>query len=448
MENEQLLMTQKDRDRLVALKKTKKGLITQSQAAQEIGVSERQVRRILVALKKRRDKAVIHAGRGRSSNRRIQDSIKQEAMTILSRPVCHGFGPTFAADHLREEHGISVGRETLRGWMAQAKLWRAKARQVGKVHLWRERRSRRGEMVQWDTSDHDWLEGRGERLFLIGMIDDASSEFTARFARHDSTEENMRLMEIYLKRNGRPVAFYTDKASLFQNTPKVKRDERELPHQERDPLPLTQIGRALNELGIVWIAAHSPQAKGRIERSFQTAQDRLVKGLRVAGAATLEQANAYLEEKFLPWWKRTLVRVPASPDDAHRPLAQSHDLASSLSHVETRRVASDYTFRFQSKLYQIDRAGLRAGLRDGTVRVEKRLDGTVAVRFHQHWLQVTLCEPRPKKSVVAAPVASVPRRRKPQVPSEAMRHSMFHFLGGPKKPITKAGQNQPGHLSR
>ncbi len=442
-------MTQKERDRLVALKKARKGLITQRQAAVEIGVSERQVRRLLEALKRRGDKAVIHAGRGRSSNRRLPDRVRQQAMRILVQPVCQGFGPSFAADHLREEHGISVGRETLRGWMAQAKLWRVKARQVGKVHQWRERRSRRGEMVQWDTSDHDWLEGRGERLCLIGMIDDASSEYTARFARHDSTEENMRLLKIYVKRNGRPLAFYTDKASLFQNTPRVKRDDKELPREEREPLPLTQIGRALNELGIVWIAAHSPQAKGRIERSFQTAQDRLVKGLRLAGATTLEQANAYLEEKFLPWWKRTLVCVPASPDDAHRPLTQAHDLASALSHVETRRVASDYTIRFQSKLYRIDRASVKAGLRDGTVRVEKRLDGTVAVRFRQHWLKVSLCEPRPKQAAVAAPpVAPVRRRRKPQVPSEAMRRSMSHFLGGPKKSITKAGQNQPGHLSR
>ena len=448
MENEQLLMTQKERDRLVALKKAKKGLITQSQAAEEIGVSERQVRRLLGALKKRGDKAVIHGGRGRSSNRRIPASIRQQAMSILSQPVCHGFGPSFAADHLREEHGITVGRETLRGWMGQAKLWRAKARQAGKVHQWRERRSRRGEMVQWDTSDHDWLEGRGERLYLIGMIDDASSEFTARFARQDSTEENMRLLKIYVKRNGRPVAFYTDKASHFQNTPRVKRDDKQLPREERDPLPPTQIGRALNELGIVWIAAHSPQAKGRIERSFQTAQDRLVKGLRLAGAATLEQANAYLEEKFLPWWKRTLVCVPASPDDAHRPLSQAHDLASSLSHVETRQVASDYTIRFQSKLYRIDRASVRAGLRNGKVRVEKRLDGTVAVRFRQHWLQVSVCEPRPKPASVAAPMASVRRRRKPTVPNEAMRSSMFHFLGGPKKTKLKAGQNQPGGLSR
>ena len=141
-----------------------------------------------------------------------------------------------------------------------------------------------GELVQWDTSEHDWLEERGPKLYLISMIDDATSRIHARFVMHDSTEENMRLLWSYLERNGRPVSFYTDKASLFQTAPKIARDQKELPRDEREPLPPTQIGRALAELDIVWIAAHSPQAKGRVERSFQTAQDRLVKGLRVAGA--------------------------------------------------------------------------------------------------------------------------------------------------------------------
>lgn len=223
-------MTQQELDRLVALKKAKKRLITQAQAAGEIGVSERQVRRMLVTLRRRGDQAVIHAGRGRPSNRRIDASIQQRAIAILGQPKCQEFGPSYAVDHLREEHGIVVGRETLRGWMWSAKLWRAKPKKVEKMHQWRERRSRRGEMVQWDTS-----------------------ELTARFARHDSTEENMRLLWSYLERNGRPISFYTDKAALFQTAPKVPRDQKELPRDERAPLPPTQIGRALNELGIVWL---------------------------------------------------------------------------------------------------------------------------------------------------------------------------------------------------
>jgi hypothetical protein len=219
-------MSQKERDRLVALKKAKQGLITQKQAAADIGVSERQVRRMLVALQQRGDRAVVHASRGRISNRRLAKSVKERALAQLRGPICEGFGPSYAAEYLREQHGIQVGRETLRGWMQEAKLWRAQPKTVQKVHQWRPRRSRRGEMVQWDTSEHDWLEGRGEKLYLIAMIDDASSEFTAHFARHDSTEENMRLLWTYLEQKGRPVSFYTDKASLFQTAPKVWREQK------------------------------------------------------------------------------------------------------------------------------------------------------------------------------------------------------------------------------
>jgi hypothetical protein len=177
---------------------------------------------------------------------------------------------------LANKYGIEVSKETVRQWMMRAQLWKGKKASIGQVHIWRPRRSRFGELVQWDTSEHDWLEGRGEQLYLIAMIHDATSRLFARFVRHDSTEENMRLLWDCLEKFGRPVAFYTDKASLFQTAEKRKRDE---PGVEKDPveMPPTQIGRALRELGITWIAAHSAQAKGRVERNFQTAQDRLVK---------------------------------------------------------------------------------------------------------------------------------------------------------------------------
>lgn len=165
METDQLLMTQKERDRLVALKKAKKRLITQAQAAAEMGVSERQVRRMLRALKRRGDKAVVHAGRGQGSNRKIADEMRSKVIEILSQDVYQGFGPTLAAEYLVKRHDLPVSRETVRGWMIAAKLWRAKAQRVDKVHLWRPRRSRLGELVQWDTSEHDWLEGRGPKLY-------------------------------------------------------------------------------------------------------------------------------------------------------------------------------------------------------------------------------------------------------------------------------------------
>jgi len=411
-------MTQKERDRLVALKKAKKKLITQKEAAAEIGVSERQVRRMLRSLKERGDKAVIHAARGRRSNRKIAASVKKEAIEILSQEVYQGFGPTLAAEYLAKKHKLEVSRETLRSWMTGAKLWRAQAKRIEKVHTWRTRRSRLGELVQWDTSEHDWLEGRGPKLYLISMIDDATSRMLARFVESDSTAENMRLLQSYLELNGRPVSFYTDKAALFTTTPKTKRGE--LAGKDRAELAPTQIGRSLKELDIEWIAAHSPQAKGRVERGFGTAQDRLVKGLRVAQAATLQQANAYLENEFLAWWNQTLTVRPARADNAHRPLGKEHSLVASLSHVETRQVANDYTIRFETKLYQIPRADVRPGLRGGTVRVEQRLDGTLAMQFRDRYLIVAECSPRPK----AAPVKSSRSRKTIQRKSDWMRN--FH----------------------
>jgi len=220
MQEGPLLMTQADRDRLVTLKKAKKKLITQREAAEELGLSVRHVKRLLYELKRHGDKAVIHGLRGKSSNRKIEEKIEREAVTILSAPVYQGFRPTLAAEYLRKKHSIQASKETVRQWMMRAKLWRGKKAKVTEVHTWRPRRSRFGELVQWDTSEHNWLEGRGEKLYLIAMIDDATSRLLARFVRHDSTEENMKLLWSYLERFGRPVRFYTDKASLFQTAEK------------------------------------------------------------------------------------------------------------------------------------------------------------------------------------------------------------------------------------
>ena len=195
----------------------------------------------------------------------------------------------------------------------------------------------------------------------------------------------------------------------------------------------TQIGRALQELQIVWIAAHSPQAKGRIERVFGTAQDRLVKGMRLARVSTLEQANGYLEQEFLPWWNQNLTVVAASAADAHRPLDRGHDLASALSHVETRQIGSDYTIRVEGRMYQIARSCLQAGMRGGTVRVEIRLDGSMAVRFRDRWVQVSECELRPKRAAApsknrsARPAAPTPRTTTAQRTAawRASNHDLF-----------------------
>src|ERR1700736_2253061 len=258
-------MNQADRDRLVALKKAKKKLITQKEAAEELSITERQVRRLLKRLKKGGDKAVLHALRGETSNRKMPEEVQQQAGRILSQEVYRGLRPTMSQEYLNENQDVEASRETVRKWMIEAKLWRPRRQTIEQVHMWRPRRSRFGELVQWDTSDHDWLEGRGEELRLIAMIDDATSQWLGRFVCSDSTAENMGVLELYLKKHGRPGAFYTDKAGLFQTAVKTKRGEQR-EGKDREQMPPTQIARALKELDIIWIAAHSPQAKGRVER--------------------------------------------------------------------------------------------------------------------------------------------------------------------------------------
>ncbi len=262
-------MRVEDRDRLKVLHEVTKGHIRQSQAAQELGLSRRWVKKLVGRMRQQGDRGVMHRLRGRGSNRKIPEAVRRRALALIEKQrreqQWHDYGPTLLAEELAAEHGLEVSRETLRQWMMEAKLWRARRARAEKVHTWRPRRERCGELVQWDTSEHEWLEGRGPKLYLIAMIDDATSRVVARFVRSDSSEENLRLLGTYLERYGRPVEFYTDKASLFCTTPKAVH-HRDAPEQQP-----TQIGRALRELGIGWIAAHSPQAKGRIERFFGTA---------------------------------------------------------------------------------------------------------------------------------------------------------------------------------
>jgi hypothetical protein len=279
-------------------------------------------------------------------------------------------------------------------------------------------------LVQWDTSAHDWLEGRGEKVYLIAMIDDATSRLFARFVRQDSSEENRKLLWDYVEKFGRPLAFYTDKAGMFQVAVKTKRGEQR-EGRDQPEMPPTQIARGLRELGIVWIPAHSPQAKGRVERNFGTAQDRLVKGMRVAGVKTIEEANEYLRNDYLVWWERELTVEPANADDAHRPLDKSHNLAASLSHVEARQVRPDYTLRWDGKLYQIERQAVTPGLRKANVRVEQRLDGSMAVRHGEQYLPVTECAVA-EKSKPAAPVKTAKPHRAPRRGSDWNKNFDLH----------------------
>jgi DNA-binding Lrp family transcriptional regulator len=400
---EMLVLSGTDRDRLKVLHEAKRKQITQREAGERLKVTERWVRALLARLRKEGDGGVVHRLRGRSSNCRLPAGLEARAVRLVKAKY-GDFGPTLAAEYLAQYEGVEVSKETLRKWLVSAGVRRAKKRHAEEVHVWRARRSAWGELVQWDTSDHNWLEGRGPRIFLVAMIDDATSRAWARFVERDSTPENLRLLWTYLEGWGRPVEFYTDKDSLFTVNQPVKHSEDEAWEEA-----WTQIGRALRELGIGWIPAHSPQAKGRIERFFGTAQDRLVKGLRVAGVCTLKAANDYLEQEYLLLWNRRFTVQPANPTDAHRPLRAEHDLAAILSQVEERLVTNDYTIRYAGKIYQVARSDIRPGLRGAWVRVELRLDHSLAVRFRDHYLAISERVPQPK----AAPSVPAPKLRPP-----------------------------------
>jgi hypothetical protein len=389
-------MNQEERDWLEWLKRAREGVVTQRQAAEKMGISDRWVRKLLIRMKSDGDGVVVHGLRGRSSNRRIEEQTQARAIELLKQPEWHDFGPTFASEQLARRHGISVSKETVRAWMVGAGLWKAQSRKLGETHFWRARRSGYGELVQWDTSNHDWLEGRGEPVrYLVRMIDDATSRSAGSFVQHDGTRENMGVLWQYVERQGRMVDVYTDRAAMFMVTPRAKESAQQRQESDR----LTQIGRGLRELGIGWIPAYSPQAKGRVERSFGTDQDRLVKHLRLAKVKTMQDANKYLEAEYWPEWNGRFARPLDGVVDMHRALTPQVDLASALSHVEQRVVSNDYTFSFAGRRYQLARQQVKAGMRGKSLRIELHLSGALRARFEGQYMEVSECG-------IKAPVAA------------------------------------------
>src|ERR1700687_543062 len=259
METEHTALSQRERDRLRVLHEVKQKQITQIEAARRLKISDRHIRRLLFRLGEHGDRAVIHGLRGKPSNRRLAARLELKILTRV-RERYADFGPTLATEHLAQE-GLPVSRETLRKWMVKASLWCPRVQRLKTMHVWRERRASFGELVMQDSTPFPWLEERGPACQLIAVIDDATSRFYARFTEHDSTEENLRTFGAWLRRYGRPVAHYTDKNSIFRRS-----DAMLLREQLRGEKAHSHFGRALHELGIEWIAAHSPQAKGRIER--------------------------------------------------------------------------------------------------------------------------------------------------------------------------------------
>lgn len=443
MREERIELSARERDRLKVLHEVEEGHLRQVEGARRLRLTDRHVRRLLARLRSEGDGGLRHGLRGHPSNRKISEALEQRSVRLLRQPCYAGFGPTLAAEHLAR-HGIAVSRETLRKWMSQAALWRPRRQRMKSVHVWRPRRAAFGELVMMDSSPFRWLEERGPACHLIALIDDATSRVQGRLVLHDSTEENLRTLGGWLTRYGRPRALYTDKNGLFVTSRPVQWQE-----QLREEPARTQFGRALAELDIEWIAAHSPQAKGRIERLFGTLQDRLVKEMRLAQITTLEAANRFLEINFWPTWKRRFTVEAAQSSDAHRRLERTQPLEQILSVREARVVAPDHTVKWKGQRWGIPRQAVCAGLRGAHAEIERRLDGSHWLRFRGRYLPLHPCPDAARASVSpsglrppgrtdakAKPKTNIKRHHSPP-PNHPWRKSWNRtFLSGEKPDIS------------
>jgi len=371
VQGDRIDMSQWERDRARVLRDVREGRFSQVKAAQLLKLSVRQVRRLQRRWGKKGDAALVHCLRGKPSNHRHAAALKKKVLQSYRQRYAD-FGPTLACEKLALD-GLRISVNTLRRWLLDEGLWQRKRRR----ERHRQRRPRRscfGELVQIDTSIHAWTEGRGEDMVLITMIDDATSLVLARFYAADTTEAHFDLLGRWVQKYGRPRALYSDRHGIFE-----AHKEGQIDYQGE-----TQFSRALAELDIDLIKARSPQAKGRVERSFGTAQDRWVKEMRLAKVKTIDQANDVLE-RLLPDHNRRFNVPAAEAGDAHRALGSGHRLAAIFSIQEQRVVANDYTIRFENRLYQLDKP-IYPGERGGKVIIELRLDDTMAIRFGNRYL--------------------------------------------------------------
>lgn len=352
------------------------GYINGVEAADALGISARQFKRIRRRHREEGDKGLAHRLRGKLSNRRIPDELRDEVASLI-REKFPDFGPTLACEKLEERHGITLSDETVRKLMIAAGIWKPRKHKE-RHRKKRERRKCFGELIQMDGSHHDWLEGRGPKLVLMVMVDDATNEVRALFGPTEDTRTGMLMLRLWLEEFGRPVAIYADRHGIWV-TQKGDAGERE------DSLT-TQLARALRELDIEYIPAGSPQAKGRVERQNGTLQDRLVKEMRLEGISDLDAANYFLINEFLPKYNARFRKEPASRANAHRRLSRQFDLDHILSEQFERTVQNDYTIRFNNRIFQIDKP-VYPGLRGGKVTVAVYMDGSIHLSFGNHHLK-------------------------------------------------------------
>lgn len=363
---ERIEMSEKEVKRLEVLCRVKDRVVSQREAGQALGLSDRQIRRLLRRYEREGAAGLISRRRGKPSNRCF-DPGRKAAILARLRQSYTDFGPTLAAEYLAQE-GLSVSKETLRGWMIEAGLWQAAKGRRQKLHPPRPRRPRQGELIQIDGSPHDWFEGRGSRCTLIAFIDDATSRvMLARFFPVESSQAYLLALQDYVATYGCPVALYSDRHGIFTK------------HDPEDAEP-TQFQHATQALGIAMIQALTPQAKGRVERLFKTLQDRLVKAMRLAGISDIASANDFLQT-YLPEHNARFALLPAEPQDAHTPCPVDAVALARICAIHHRRsLSKDLVLSFNRQRYIIQTGGApRYALRGQRVDVVTYPDGRIEI---------------------------------------------------------------------
>ena len=398
--------------RLPVIHKVIKRELTQAEASGILKICTRQIRRIRDRVKARGDESIAHRSRGKPSHNAKPKKIKNRALYLCNTRY-KGFNPTLASEKLFEIDKIAVSDEALRLWFKDSNI-EYKTRRARKHRKWRERKHHFGEMVQVDGSHHSWFEGRGPKCVFMLHIDDATSKRYARFYEYEGTFPFMDSFKRYAKKYGLPQSIYIDKHSTYKSTGKPSIED-ELNNRE----PLTQVGRALRELGVDVIFADSPQAKGRVERNFETFQDRLVKEMRLRKIKTIPQANAFLRY-YMPGFDKRFSVEPIEDADLHRPLPKGMDFDAILCIKKDHPLRNDFTVVHDKKLYQIlERTNAKK------VTVEHRINGRMLITYKDKPLRYKEITQKPKR-----------KEKKPKyifkiVRKEPARPSMEHPLKGP-----------------
>lgn len=387
---ETLAMSVSERKRLEVFSRVRDGEVSLVKAAELLRLSYRQTKRSYGRYRAEGDRGVVHRLRGRPSNRRV-DRKKQSRVLKLYQEKYADFGPTLACEYLATEDQEAVGVETLRQWLLKAGLWKQRRRRSAH-RQWRERRAHLGELVQMDGSDHDWFEGRRERAVLMVMIDDATNRTYARFFEGETTAAAFDTFGRYARRWGLPRALYVDRDSIYRTTREATGAEN-LAELKAE----TQFGRALRELDVKLILAHSPQAKGRVERRNAVFQDRLVKALRRKGISDLERANEFLDETFLGELNRRFTVPARERADVHCRVSRDLKLERILAFQEQRVVQNDWTIRWQNRWFQVAEPQRRLTLRGRTITVVEQLDGTLELLWGSRKLTWTELPERPHR---------------------------------------------------